>query len=148
MRGVLAGPRIGQPEVGERMRKGETLALLDRLFGPHVDNLQRALGKTAQRHTLLTSNLANLNTPGFKRRDLDFGIHLTEETERLSKLDRWRRERMESAGQSTNIRVDGSNVDLEKEVFALAETELRYQALTDMTASYFSGLKNVIREGR
>lgn len=130
------------------MRKGETLALLDRLFGPHIDNLQRALGKTAQRHTLLTSNLANLNTPGFKRRDLDFGIHLTEETERLSKLDKWRRERMEAAGQSTNIRVDGSNVDLEKEVFALAETELRYQALTDMAASYFSGLKNVIREGR
>lgn len=46
------------------------------------------------------------------------------------------------------IRIDGSSVDLEKEVTAMAETELRYQALTDMTASYFSGLKNVIREGK
>ena len=39
-------------------------------------------------------------------------------------------------------------MDMEKEVMALAETELRYQMLTDMTASYFRGLKNVIKEGR
>ena len=31
---------------------------------------------------------------------------------------------------------------------SLAETELRYQALTDMTSGYFSGMKNVIREGK
>lgn len=130
------------------MRKGETLALLDRLFGPHVDNLQRALGRTAERHSLLTSNLANLNTPGFKRKDLDFGIAIDRESDRLSKLEQWKRERAEQAGIATSIRVDGSNVDLEREVFAIAETELRYQALSDMTSQYFSGLKNVIREGK
>lgn len=130
------------------MREGVTLALLDRLFGPHVDNLQSALGRTAQRHSLLTSNLANLNTPGFKRKDLDFGIAIDRESDRISKLDKWRRERQGMAGQDSSIRVDGSNVDLEREVFAIAETELRYQALSDMTSQYFSGLKNVIREGR
>ena len=31
---------------------------------------------------------------------------------------------------------------------SIAETELRYQALSDMAAGYFAGLKNVIREGR
>ena len=41
-----------------------------------------------------------------------------------------------------------NGVDLEKEVMSLAETELRYQALTDMTSGYFSGMKNVIREGK
>jgi flagellar basal-body rod protein FlgB len=130
------------------MREGDTLALLDRLFGPHVNNLQNALGRTAQRHSLLTSNLANLNTPGFKRRDLDFGIAIDRESDRISKLDKWRCERQGMAGQDSSIRVDGSNVDLEREVFAIAETELRYQALSDMTAQYFSGLKNVIREGK
>jgi flagellar basal body rod protein FlgB len=39
-------------------------------------------------------------------------------------------------------------VNLEKEVMSLAETELRFQALADATSSYFSGMKNVIREGK
>jgi flagellar basal body rod protein FlgB len=42
----------------------------------------------------------------------------------------------------------GNNVNLESEVMHMAETELRYQTLTDITATYFSGLKNVIREGK
>jgi flagellar basal-body rod protein FlgB len=113
-----------------------------------VDNLQHALGRSAQRHSLLTQNLANLNTPGYKRKDLDFGIALQEEVGRRNKLDEWRREHSGRQADTSSIRVDGSNVDLEREVFDIAETELRYQALTDMTASYFSGLKNVIREGR
>jgi len=31
---------------------------------------------------------------------------------------------------------------------SIAETEMRYQALTDMTSNYFSNLKTVIREGK
>ncbi|HWA82537.1 MAG TPA: hypothetical protein VG820_03825, partial [Fimbriimonadaceae bacterium] len=46
------------------------------------------------------------------------------------------------------IRLDGNGVDLEKEVMSIAETEMRFQALTDMTSNYFSNLKNVIREGK
>jgi flagellar basal-body rod protein FlgB len=130
------------------MRKGEPLALLNQLFGSHLGNLQQALGRTAQRHSVLTANLANLNTPGYKRRDMDFGITLQDEMGRSSRLNEWRKERAERNGGEASIRVDGNSVDLEKEVFAIAETELRFQALSDMAAQYFSGLKNVIREGR
>jgi flagellar basal-body rod protein FlgB len=130
------------------MREGEPLALLEQLFGSHLNNLQRALGRSAERHSLLTANLANLNTPGYKRKDLDFGIALDDELGRKSRLDEWRRDRDARRTDDTSLRVDGNNVDLEKEVFSIAETELRFQALTDMTAGYFSGLKNVIREGK
>ncbi|MGV3617560.1 MAG: flagellar basal body rod protein FlgB [Fimbriimonas sp.] len=115
-------------------------AMIDRLFSPHLANLQNSLGRTSQRQGLLTNNLANINVPGYKRQDVDFGIALQNEMDRgLNGAVR------EDKG---SIRVDGSSVDLEKEVFAMAETDLRYQLLTDMTSKYFSGLKNVIKEGR
>ena len=47
-----------------------------------------------------------------------------------------------------DTRVDGNSVDLEKEVTAISETELRYDMLSEMTGRFFSGLKNVIREGK
>ena len=107
--------------------------------------MQHALSRASQRHALLANNLANVNTPGYKRRDMDFNIVLEEEmnspTNRLSGGE---------SGETTGgaLRLDGNGVDLEKEVMSLAETELRYQALTDMAGTYFSGMKNVIREGK
>jgi flagellar basal-body rod protein FlgB len=121
---------------------------LDNLFGPHINNVSRAMGRATERHALLSANLANVNTPGYKRRDLDFNITLSDAMKRTSRFEQWREERQLARGQSGSLRTDGNNVDLEKEVMSIAETELRYQALSDMAAQYFSGLKNVIREGR
>lgn len=117
--------------------------ILDNLFGPHANNLARALDRTTQRHSLLTENLANVNTPGYKRKDIDFDITLEQEMNRASD-----RTSDTPRVESGSIRVDGSSVDLETEVASLAETELRYQMLTELTARYFGGLENVIREGR
>ncbi|MCX7800445.1 MAG: flagellar basal body rod protein FlgB [Fimbriimonadales bacterium] len=122
------------------------MELIDSLFGPHLDRLQRAMDRATRRQALLTENLANVNTPGYKRKDLDFNLVLEERlagsAAGASPLDD------ETRQDRGDVRVDGSSVDLEREVMALAETELRYQALTDLTARYFSGLKNVIRGGR
>ena len=119
----------------------EPVPFLDNLFGPHINNLQSALGRASQRHALLTNNLANVNTPGYRRQDMDFNIALQDEMDKPSLQP-------QGAQSGPTLRLDGNGVDLEKEVMSIAETELRYQALTDMTANYFSGLKNVIREGK
>lgn len=126
-----------------------TVRILDQLFSPQLDNLQNALGRTSQRHALLTGNLANANTPGYKRKDMDFNVVLDAEMHPgEARMQDMRDKLAQQQSDQTSIRIDGSNVDLEKEVMSLAETELRYQALTDMTAGYFANLKNVIREGR
>lgn len=119
--------------------------MLDNLFGPHLSNLSRSMDRTTQRHALVSQNLANVNTPGYKRRDVEFGIEL-EQAESRFQLNR-RREAQVQVFEASN-RMDGNSVDLEMEVAALAETEARYRMLTDMTNRYFSGLRNVIREGR
>lgn len=115
--------------------------MLDKVFSPHLANLQNSLERTSLRQTILTKNLANVNTPNYKRQDVDFGIQLQQEMSGFGQQDGVRTD-------AAAIRIDGSSVDVEREVFSMSETGLRYQALTNMTAGYFSGLKNVIKEGR
>ncbi|MBN9503584.1 MAG: flagellar basal body rod protein FlgB [Armatimonadetes bacterium] len=125
------------------------MRILDQLFSQQLNNLQNAMGRTTERQAMLTGNLANANTPGYKRKDMDFNIVLDAELHPSDvRMQEMRDRQAQMRSDRSSIRLDGSNVDMEREVMSLAETELRYQALTDMTASYFSGLKNVIREGR
>ncbi len=44
-----------------------------------------------------------------------------------------------------SITSDGNNVDPERESQGIAETQLRYSALSQMAASYFTDLKSVIK---
>ncbi len=121
--------------------------MLNNIFGNHIDNLQNALSKASERHSLLTNNLANVNTPGYQRKDIDFNITLQQEMDKddLQPLDP---PQLGGASKGGAVRMDGNGVDLEQEVMSIAQTEMRYQALTDMTANYFGNLKNVIREGK
>ncbi len=141
------GPWIG-PGTSERKRgrASPTVQILSNLFGPHSENFERSLTRLSQRQSVLSGNLSNINTPGYKRRDMDFAIELKQaQRGRLRDLS-------EGGGAVTveagDVRVDGNGVDMEKEVFLLSENELRYQTMTQMARGYFKGLKNVIREGR
>jgi len=123
--------------------------MLDNIFSPHLNDLQNALTKTTQRQAMLMANIANVNVPGYKRTDMDFHAALEGATHdleerRIEQAD----SRVQRASDLVSQRPDGNNVDMEQEVASISETELRFQAITDLTASYFSGLKNVIREGK
>ena len=109
---------------------------IEGLFGPKFDHLQESLGLASRRQGLLMGNLANANVPGYKRQDLDFSLQLESKLGGMNRKD------------NGSVRVDGSSVDPEKEVVAIAETETRYEALTELTSRSFQGLKNAIREGR
>jgi flagellar basal-body rod protein FlgB len=127
-----------------------TVPQIDNLFGPQVANLSAAMSRTTQRHALLSDNLANVNTPGYKRKDIDFGIELQQAIDAHAGPRDFHLDGSANGVKTdySDVRVDGSSVDLETEVVSMAETELRYQALTDITARYFGNLKNVIREGK
>jgi flagellar basal-body rod protein FlgB len=127
--------------------------VLNGIFGPQLNNLQRALGKTTERQGMLANNIANINTPGYKRQDTDFNIVLDEQMQNgglqgSTGFQQMQQQQQQHASDKTSIRVDGNNVDMEREVENMAETELRFQALSDLTATYFSNLKSAIHEGR
>ncbi len=118
--------------------------MLNQIFEPHLNNLSRAMSRTTDRYGKLSNNLANVNTPGYKRQDIDFGIELESAQGRLALDGPGNRTEMKSGA----MRRDGSTVNLETEIAGMAETEARYKLLTEMTSKYFSGMKSVIREGK
>ena len=122
--------------------------MLDGIFSGHLGNLERGLDRTVQRQGLLMNNLANANVPGYKRKDVDFNITLQDEMGRAgAKFDS--KDIQDGVTETEgSVRFDGSSVDPEQEAVGIAQTELRYQTLSDLTAGYFAGLKNVIREGK
>ena len=121
------------------------MQILKNLFGPQSENYERSLNKLSLRQSVLTGNLANINTPGYKRREVDFAIELKQAETSLALPS-------DGGGSFTveagSVRIDENGVDLEREVYELGENEIRYQATTQMARGYFRGLKNVIREGR
>lgn len=111
------------------------MTILEQVFNPMAGYYERAMNRAGQRMALLNANLANVDTPGYQRKDIDFAID----------LDGARESKPTTGG---SLRPDGNGVDLEKEVVAIAETQLRYQVLSEFTSRYFSGLRTVIKEGR
>ncbi len=124
--------------------------MLDRIFGGDSFVAQtRALDASALRHQAIANNLANVNTPGFKRQDVAFEGKLSRALAArragASGADLVDEIRPEIITQSNNSqRADGNNVDMESENVNAAINSLRYEALTTMVGGYFSGLKAVI----
>lgn len=123
--------------------------MLDQILGSHITNLQSALSRTSERQSLLMTNIANVNVPGYKRKDSDFYATLQGEMQTpAQRLQELQQTRGQEQSDKTSLRNDGNNVDMEHEMMSLSDTELRFQALTDMTSHTFSDLKAAIKEGR
>lgn len=106
------------------------------LFGIHG----KALELRSQRLGLITSNIANAGTPGYKARDIDFGAALAA-SERGASTDR-------AAAGAIHYRVpvmpslDGNTVEMSTEQTAFAENAVAYQA----TLSFIRGrVENLTR---
>ena len=126
------------------------MGLLDAMYSPSLDAMQHALSLASKRETMLHANLANANTPGYKRKDIDFNISLDEALGKssASRIGDMTEATRQAESDQTSINADGNNVDMEKEVQGIAETQLRFTALSQMAAAYFSDLKSAIREGK
>jgi len=136
--------------------------VLDRLTKDlSISLLSRTLDGAEARHKALADNIANANTPGYKRSDLPFqemlrdavsgrAMMVTTDVKHLpgrSGVSRLAFEPIRSM-DSSRIRVDGNNVDIESEMAKLAENSLLYSALSDLLSRRISLLRSVINEGR
>lgn len=105
------------------------------------------------RQTVLASNIANVNTPGFKRGDVDFAAAFDEAMRRVNEQDgaaidsRPNRPRV-IRDQSTSMRNDGNNVDVEREMAFLAETTIRYNTLVEYLSRRLRMLQTAVTDGR
>jgi flagellar basal-body rod protein FlgB len=122
--------------------------------------LYAAMNGLSTRQRVIGDNLANINTPGFKASDVSFAQQLDKVTSAGSELQlvTTNPDHQGLAGSSgsveittkkdTSQRVDGNNVDAEREMESLSETVLHFEAATRITARRLSTLKTVINGGR
>jgi flagellar basal-body rod protein FlgB len=132
------------------------------LFGATVIMLEKQLDFHSARHKLLSANVANIDTPGYKGSDISFPDELkraagTGKTLPLVKtserhlpvgmdLKNVRHSVCESNG--TTHRLDGNTVDLDKEMSKLAENSLYYNTAAQIISRKLQGLKTAISEVR
>src|SRR5215218_8800768 len=104
------------------------------LFDTTQTALERAMIGTSARQTALAENLANANTPGYQRRDVDFQSALRSALGQ-GKDAVGRASLTTVVDGSAPLRADGSNVDVEREGAALARAGLEHDALVSVAAT-------------
>ncbi len=135
--------------------------------------LERAADACTMRHRAIANNIANVNTPGYKAKDVVFEEKLkrylglegssggrTGGRIELARTNRGHigssRSGLGGAGlepemvvnEDTRIRPDGNNVDIDLEMAKLAENEIRYNSILSVIDRRFRILEYVISEGK
>jgi len=93
----------------------------------------------SMRQKLVSSNIANADTPGYKTQDFDF------QTSFQSMLDGGTPQQSPVEGLST--KNDGNNVDLDREARMLAENAMRFSVASGLMRSAIQQVKEAIKEG-
>ena len=125
--------------------------------------LERAMDLRSMKHSVVTSNIANMDTPNYKA----FDVIIEEEMEKTkgaahtASVKKTHQNHlsgrngtagsiqptMEETAQTT-LRKDGNTVDLDREMAKLSENNLMYDALAQVISKKFEGLKDAIKGGR
>lgn len=139
---------------------------LSSLFGLTDRLLERALDGVAERQRVTAHNIANVDTPGYKRYSLPFEEELKAALSRSPRFGVAGRVTHPShipfggrpgaldgrfvpvKDTSTSMRNDGNNVDIEAEMVQVAKDEVFYNALVQQVTKRYAMLLDAIKEGR
>lgn len=118
----------------------------------YINLLDKAADASWKRNEILANNIANVDTPGYKRKDVQFESYLQSALmgdnsleSRVADIDL---ESLDATVYTDNIsvsyRMDGNNVDIDTESANLAENQIRYNALMDSMTQEFSRIRSVL----
>lgn len=120
----------------------------------YVNVLSKAADATWLRNEVLANNLSNVNTPGYKRQDVDFETTLRHALgnfkyksvdARVSAIKTGElRARLYTDAAGYSYRVDGNNVDIDTEEVELAANQVKYNGLIDSINQEFANLRSVM----
>lgn len=138
------------------MGSGISLSGIDSALGVMLDGL-------AARQRAIASNVANADTPGYKGIEVQFERQLALALERRAPLRLVTTNPLHLRdGQdvglgvapevvptdASTLRNDRNNVDLDREMTELADTQIRYSAGVQLATARLSLLRSIINEGR
>ncbi len=121
----------------------------------YINILEKTADASWTRNSIISNNLANVDTPGYKRKDIDFEQVLQDTLSGGSSLD----QEVADADldclngntytdyASASYRLDGNNVDVDTESSYLAQNQIKYYTMLDSISQEFSRLKSVLKNG-
>lgn len=112
---------------------------------PTMQRVEQYLNLVTMRHELISSNMANVDTPGYRTQDIDFENEMRRAENRLGGGSAAPRVR-EVKGLIE--RPDGNNVSLERETLALAQIQLQYRAGVELLRNEIHTIQSAINEGK
>lgn len=132
----------------------------------YLSTLEQAINAANLRHKAISNNIANVNTPGFKKSVVEFESLLAEslaapvedENERRLPLFKTHKNHLPNEKDkepvdlsprlvtvdTTTMRTDGNNVDIDQEMAELAKNSIYYNANLRQLNGYLSTLKSAL----
>jgi flagellar basal-body rod protein FlgB len=110
---------------------------------PMLQQLQGYLQLTNQRQQMIVSNMANVDTPGYHTKDMDFQGAMQQVVDQGNV-------RMQPASREVEglpERPDGNNVNIDRESLLLSQTQLQYQMGVQLIKAEFHKLLTAIKGG-
>ncbi len=124
----------------------------------YINVLNKAAGASWRKNEIIANNIANVDTPDYKRKDLNFesllSDALSEASLRTGNMDKKVAELQRSSlnpkvyteYSTLSYRYDGNNVDIDTEQAYLADNQIKYYALLDSMTQEFNRLKTVLNQ--
>ncbi len=123
-----------------------------------IDKIGRGLDASWTKNEVISSNIANIDTPGYKKKKVQFGDLLNGELSNLSSLKTTNAKHIQVKNykdgyanistdmSTTNMRTDENNVNIDEEMSDLAKNQIYYNVLTQRATGEINKLQNAIRE--
>jgi len=111
---------------------------------PTMQLLQGYLKVTADRQQLIASNIANVDTPGYHTKDINFQAAMRQASDEDNDV-----QIMPASSEVEGLpeRPDGNNVNIDRESLLLGEAQLQYQMGVQLIKAEFHRLLTAIKEG-
>ncbi len=123
----------------------------------YINVMDRAADASYLRETVLSNNISNVDTPQYKRQDVNFEDVLKNKLMEFGNGTKSMDQRVAALNTDDlnavqyvdapmfSYRLDKNNVDIDTENVELASEQLRYQAITTSVSNDFSRLKAVLK---
>jgi flagellar basal-body rod protein FlgB len=112
------------------------------MFDPVSKHLEHYMNLLTTRQKLVTSNIANLDTPGYKTQDIDFNFEFISKMDAAEKSD----PTVLNAG-GLIVKNDGNDVSLDREMRLLSENAIRFSVASALLKGQMTALRTAITEG-
>ncbi len=107
-------------------------------------SLERFLTLASDRQQTIAGNMANVDTPGYHTKDLNFRQELAR-----AQFSEVSQQTAPAVGEVRGLleRPDGNNVNMDRESLLLSQTQLQYQMGIQLVKSQFHELLSAINSG-